>query len=50
MANTTIKVVLEMFFLTLSIVKINFADQKLNWKTYTLNEALLITKQMQMIN
>lgn len=30
--------------------QIKFADQELNWKTYTLNEALPTTKQMQIID
>lgn len=48
--NTVIEVILGMFFLAFSKVKINFADQKLNWKTDTLNNALLTTKQIEMID
>lgn len=46
MANTSIEVVLEIFFLALNKIEINFADQKLNCKTYTLNKALPMTKQV----
>ena len=44
------EVVLEMSFLALSNVKIKFVDWELNWKTYTLDEVLLKTKQVQIID
>lgn len=50
MVNTPIKVVLEILFLSLSKVKVNFAEQKLNWRMYSLDKALLLTKQVQIIN
>ena len=44
------KVVLEMPFLALSKVEINFAEQELTWKTYSLNEAFSTTKRVQLID
>ena len=44
MPNTLIKLVLRILFLSLSKIKINFADQELNWKTYTPDETLPTTK------
>lgn len=49
-ADTAMKVILKMAFLTFDKVKINFADEKLNQKTYFLDKSLLTTKQMQMID
>ena len=49
MADTAIEVVLEMPFLTFTKVEVNFAERELNWKTYHLNEALLITNRVQII-
>ena len=37
-------------FLAFSKVKINFAKWELNWRMYSLDEALLTTKQVQMID
>lgn len=45
-ANIAIEIILEMFFLIFSKIEINFVDQKLFLKTYILDKALLITKQM----
>lgn len=39
-----------MFFLVLTKIKIYFADRELTQKTYTLDEALLTTKQIQIID
>lgn len=50
MANIVIDIVLEIFFLNLSKVEINFADWEINYRTYTLNKALPITKQVQIID
>lgn len=41
---------LEIPFLTFSKVEIIFIEQKLYWKIYTLDMALLTTKRMQIIN
>lgn len=45
MANIAMEVVLEILFLTLSKIEINFTDQEFNWKTYSSDEALPMTKQ-----
>ena len=50
MADTAIKVVLEMPFLAFSKVEINIAKQELNWRIYSLDKALPIIKRIQMIN
>ena len=43
MANTNMKVILEMFFFTFSNVDIQFAENELTWRFYTTKEALLTT-------
>lgn len=50
MADTTIELILRIAFLAFNKVKINFSDWKLNWKTYILDEALSITKWVQIID
>ena len=42
--------VLRMLFLTLSNINIQFFEEKLTWKSYTTVKALLITKQVELIN
>lgn len=49
-ANIAIEVVLEMPFLNLNKVEINFADWEPNWRTYGPDETLPITKRLQMIH
>ena len=50
MANTSMEVVLGMFFFTLSDVDIRFAEKKLTWRTYTTVEALPTTRRVELIN
>lgn len=49
-ADTAIEVVLEMLFLALTKVEINFAEWELNWRTYSLDKVLLTIKQIQIGN
>lgn len=49
-ANIAMEVVLEIPFLTFNKLKMNFADRKLNWKTYISNETLPKTQQVEIIN
>ena len=48
-ADTSVDVDLEMTFLSLSKVEVDFAERKLTWKDYTIAEALPITKRVQII-
>ena len=50
MANTKFKVILEMLFLKISNMDILFCKKTFTWRTYTTNKALLITKQIQIID
>ncbi len=45
----SIEVIQGMPFLTLSNADVLFAERKLTWMSYTQAEALLSTKQVQMI-
>ena len=49
-ANTKFEVILGMFFLKLSNINILFGEKTLIWRTYITNKALLITKQVQIID
>lgn len=49
-ANISVKVILDIFFLTLSNADILFVKRKLTWRSYTPAKALLITKRMQIIS
>ena len=49
-ADIIIEVVLGMPFLALSKVEINFAEQELNWRTYSLDKVLTTTKQVKIID
>lgn len=40
---------LEISFITLSNIEINFHDWKLNWRSYITTEVLPITKQIKLI-
>lgn len=50
MVNTNIKIIIDIFFLTLSNINILFVEQELSWKLHTLAKTLLIIKQLQIIN
>ena len=45
-ANVSLKIVLEMLFLTLNNADINFLDEELWWKTYITKQALLTTRRV----
>lgn len=45
-ANISIKVVLEISFLTISNADVFFVNRKLTWRTYNPNKALLTTKRV----
>lgn len=49
-SDTAMEIVLGLSFLIFGKVEINFANWKLNRKTYILDEALPITKKVQIIN
>ena len=49
-ANTKFEVILEILFLKISNTDILFGKKILTWKIYTTNKALLITKEVQIIN
>ena len=49
-ANTKFKVILKMFFLKLSNANVLFSKKTLTWRIYTINKALSIIKQIQIIN
>ena len=48
-ADTSVKVVLGMSFLTLRKVEVDFAERKLTWKAYTITKGLSTTKKVQII-
>lgn len=50
LANTNIKVVLEMLFLLFSNANIRFNIKKFTWRSYNIAEALPITSQLKLIN
>ena len=50
MADITTEVVLSMPFLTLSKSNNQFVKKELTWRSYTTAEALLYTKQIELIN
>lgn len=50
MADTKIKLVLGMLFLTLSSVNIWFAKGELVWKTYSIIEVLPTMQKIEIIN
>ena len=49
-ADTKFEVILGMPFLKLSNTKVSFDKKTLPWKSYTINKALLITKQVQLVD
>lgn len=50
MADTSIEVVLEMSFLSLSNANIHFDAKELTWKTYTIVEAMLTSSRVELID
>ena len=48
-ANVSPDVVLKILFLTLSVADIDFLKKKLRWRLYTIKEALLTTKQVELV-
>ena len=50
LAETSIEVVLEMLFLTLSNANIQLAKKELTWRSYTAAEALSTIKRVELIN
>ena len=50
LAETSMEVVLGMFFLTFSNADIQFAGKELTWRSYTTAEALPITKRVKLID
>ena len=50
LVNISMKVVLGMPFLTFSNANVQFAEKKPTWRTYTIKEALLTTRQIKIIN
>lgn len=50
LTNTSIEIIFRMFFLTLSNANIWFGEKKLMWRSYTMAEALPITKRIEFIN
>ena len=49
MANVSPKIVLEIFFLTLSGANVDFLDQKLHWRIYITKEALLTIRHVELV-
>lgn len=49
-ANTSVKVVLVMAFLTFNNENVVFKERGLTWRSYTPTEALPTSKRLQMIN
>ena len=49
-ADTKFEMILEMSFLKLSNTNVSFGEKILSWKSYTTNEALPTTKQIQLVD
>ena len=49
-AKIKFEVILGMFFLKISNADMSFGEKTLTWKTYTTNNALPTTKQVQIFN
>ena len=49
-ADTKFEVILGMLFFKISNADVSFGEGTLTWRTYTTNEALPITKQVQIID
>lgn len=50
LANLNIKMVLEMIFLTLNDVNIQFVEKKFTWRSYIIVKALPTIKQVEIID
>ena len=50
MANVSLEVVFRILFFTLSGADIDFLDQKLRWRNYTTQKALLTTGHIELID
>ena len=50
MINMKFELIFEIFFLKLCNINLLFSKKTLMWKNYIINEALLTTKQVQIIN
>ena len=50
MADTKFEVILGMPFLKISNANMSFGEGTLTWRTYTTNEALPTTKQVQIVD
>ncbi len=50
LVDTSIKMILSMFFLTFSNTDMQFVEKKLIWKSYKIVKALPITKKVKLIN
>ena len=48
-SNVSPEIVLGMLFLTLSGVDIDFFGRELRWRTYTIEEALLSTRRIELV-
>ena len=48
-ANISMEVVLEMFFLTLNSADVDFSGQELRWKIYTTKKALPTTRRIELV-
>lgn len=49
LANISIDVTLKIFFFTLSNIKINFNNQELSWRIYTIIEAILTIEKIELV-
>ena len=50
LADSSMKMIIEIPFHTFSNADIQFAEKKLTWRFYTTEKALLITRQVKLIN
>ena len=49
MSNVSLEIVLGMLFLTLSDADANFINRKLRWRIYTIKEALLTIRHIELV-
>ena len=50
LANTSMKMVLRMFFFTLNNTNIQFTEKKLTWRLYTIKKVLLTSQRIKLID